>query len=35
VSSRLIKEALAMGADISHFVGPRVLEAMRAKLARR
>jgi len=35
VSSRLIKEALAMGADISHFVGPRVLEAMRAKLGQR
>ncbi|MHC4390033.1 MAG: pantetheine-phosphate adenylyltransferase [Planctomycetota bacterium] len=32
VSARLLKEALAMGADISHFVSPRVLEAMQQKL---
>jgi pantetheine-phosphate adenylyltransferase len=31
-SSRLLKEAAAMGADVSHFVPPRVNEAMRAKL---
>jgi pantetheine-phosphate adenylyltransferase len=33
-SSRLLKEAAAMGADISHFVPPRVMEAMRARLCR-
>ena len=31
-SSRLLKEAAAMGADVSHFVTPRVNEAMKAKL---
>jgi pantetheine-phosphate adenylyltransferase len=34
-SSRLLKEAAAMGADVSHFVPPRVNEAMKAKLCTR
>ncbi len=34
-SSRLLKEALAMGADVSQFVTPGVYEAMRKKLCTR
>lgn len=32
VSSRLLKEALQMGADVGAFVTPRVLEAMRRRM---
>jgi pantetheine-phosphate adenylyltransferase len=32
VSTSLIKEALGMGADVSHYLPARVLEAMQAKL---
>jgi pantetheine-phosphate adenylyltransferase len=34
-SSRLLKEALAMGADISQFVPKRIYEAMKVKLCTR
>lgn len=32
VSSRLLKEAMSLGADVSHFVTPGVLAAMQGKL---
>lgn len=34
VSSSLVKEVAGFGGDVSDFVGPRVLEAMTAKLGR-
>jgi len=34
-SSRLLKEAFIMGADISQFVSPRILAAMKGKLCTR
>lgn len=34
VSSQLIKEAAALGADVRHFVPPAVVKALQAKLSR-
>ena len=34
ISSRLVKEAAAVGQDLSHFVPPRVAEALKKKLGR-
>ena len=33
ISSRFVKEVARLGGDISHFVSPRTVAAVRAKLA--